>query len=118
MDRRMAQRPSHLVRTKEAFARGNVLAGGALLDDKGKMVGSMMILRGESESAVRYVSPYATAPLQCKKTDDARWGKCNAGFRLVRCREYLDKDPYVVGKVWEDLKLTPLQLARLADTAS
>lgn len=44
LDRRMATRPAHLANVKPLFEAGNIIAGGAMLDDAGKMVGSAQIV--------------------------------------------------------------------------
>ena len=42
--RRLAVRPAHLERVSPFVQRGRVLLGGAILDDAGDMVGSVLIL--------------------------------------------------------------------------
>ena len=42
LDRRMAQRETHLVGVRELIAKGHFLSGGAILDDNGKMIGSSL----------------------------------------------------------------------------
>jgi hypothetical protein len=51
--RRLAVREKHLEAVKPAVAAGIVQVGGALLNQEGTMIGSMMILDFESEDAVR-----------------------------------------------------------------
>lgn len=41
--RRMKVRPLHLERMKELKSSGNFVSGGAILDEKEKMVGSMLV---------------------------------------------------------------------------
>ena len=43
LDRRMAVRPAHLENVKPMVAAGQLVAGGAILDEAGKMVGSVVI---------------------------------------------------------------------------
>jgi len=49
LKRRMDVRPHHLDGARELKANGNYVVGGAMLDDEGKMVGSIMILQFEDE---------------------------------------------------------------------
>jgi len=49
LKRRMDVRPHHLDGARELKANGNYVLGGAILDDDGKMVGSIMILQFEDE---------------------------------------------------------------------
>lgn len=49
LKRRMDVRPHHLDGARELKANGNYVLGGAMLDDDGKMVGSIMILQFEDE---------------------------------------------------------------------
>ena len=44
LNRRLAARPAHLENVGKLKARGQFTEGGALLDDNGKMIGSMMIV--------------------------------------------------------------------------
>ena len=49
LKRRMDVRPHHFDGARELKASGNFVVGGAILDDDGKMVGSIMILQFEDE---------------------------------------------------------------------
>jgi len=49
LKRRMDVRPHHFDGARELKANGNFIVGGAMLDDDGKMVGSIMILQFEDE---------------------------------------------------------------------
>jgi len=49
LDRRMAVRPHHLDGAKELRANNNYVMGGAILDDDGKMTGSVMVLQFETD---------------------------------------------------------------------
>jgi len=49
LDRRMAVRPHHLDGTQKLRATDNYLLGGAILDDAGKMIGSVMVLQFETD---------------------------------------------------------------------
>jgi uncharacterized protein YciI len=42
--RRMAAREGHFATTKPMVERGQIVAGGAILDDDGKMIGSAMMV--------------------------------------------------------------------------
>ncbi|HEY4198895.1 MAG TPA: YciI family protein [Mucilaginibacter sp.] len=49
LQRRMNVRPHHLDGAKELKANGNYVIGGAILNEEGKMIGSVMILQFEAE---------------------------------------------------------------------
>ncbi|OLO25685.1 hypothetical protein BTR23_24235 [Alkalihalophilus pseudofirmus] len=44
LDRRLAAREDHLRGVEERFAKGEHLYGAAILDDEGKMIGSVMVV--------------------------------------------------------------------------
>jgi uncharacterized protein len=48
--RRAAARPAHLASAKALKAAGHFLDGGALLDEGGKMVGSMLLMEFETRA--------------------------------------------------------------------
>jgi uncharacterized protein YciI len=48
LERRMAVRPNHLSLNKGFKERGNYVMGGAILDDNGKMIGSVMVMQFET----------------------------------------------------------------------
>jgi uncharacterized protein YciI len=50
-DRRAAVRPIHLERIAPLVEAGNILVGGAILDDQGDMVGSVLLTDFESREA-------------------------------------------------------------------
>lgn len=63
LQRRMNVRPHHLDGAKELKANGNYVLGGAVLNDEGKMIGSVMILQFETEEelqAWQQNEPYIT----------------------------------------------------------
>jgi len=63
LKRRMDVRPHHLDSLKQLKESGNYLIGGALLNEEGKMKGSVMILQFETEEeleAWRKNEPYLT----------------------------------------------------------
>jgi uncharacterized protein len=49
LGRRMNVRSDHFATAKELKANNNFIIGGAILDDKGKMTGSMMVVQFETE---------------------------------------------------------------------
>ncbi|HEK21403.1 MULTISPECIES: YciI family protein [unclassified Mucilaginibacter] len=62
-ERRMNVRPHHLDGAKELKESGNYVFAGAMLDDDGRMIGSVMILQFESEEqleAWKQREPYIT----------------------------------------------------------
>lgn len=52
IDRRMAVREAHLKGAKEMFDNGRLLYASGILNDDGKMIGSMMIVDFESRTAL------------------------------------------------------------------
>ena len=63
MDRRMAARPAHFEGMKPMVESGEVISGGAILDDAGKMIGSAMMVnfrdRAELDAWLKR-DPYVT----------------------------------------------------------
>ena len=60
---RMSVRPHHLDGAKELKANGNYVIGGAILNDEGNMIGSVMIVQFETEEelqAWQLREPYIT----------------------------------------------------------
>jgi uncharacterized protein len=53
LDRRMAARPEHLSVAKVLKENDNLIVGGAMLNDDGKMIGSVMILQFESDEKMQ-----------------------------------------------------------------
>jgi uncharacterized protein YciI len=51
--RRMNVRPHHLDGARELKANGNYVIGGAMLNDEGKMIGSIMIIQFETEEELQ-----------------------------------------------------------------
>jgi hypothetical protein len=49
MERRRQVRPSHFDTARQLKANNNFVIGGAILDDEGKMTGSMMVVQFETE---------------------------------------------------------------------
>lgn len=52
LDRRMAARPAHLENVRRLKANGQFTEGGAILDEAGKMIGSVMIVAFDSRAAL------------------------------------------------------------------
>jgi len=62
-ERRMGVRPHHLDAAKEIKEKGNYIMGGAILNEEGKMIGSVMILQFETDEeldAWKRGEPYIT----------------------------------------------------------
>jgi uncharacterized protein len=49
LERRMKARPSHFEGARQLKLHGQFIIGGAILDDNGKMNGSMMVVQFETE---------------------------------------------------------------------
>ncbi len=49
LERRMAARPAHFEGVRSLKTNGNFVIGGALLDNKGTMIGSMMVVEFNTE---------------------------------------------------------------------
>jgi uncharacterized protein YciI len=63
LKRRMDVRPHHLDGAKDLKEKGNYVIGGALLNEEGKMMGSVMILQFEDEEELetwKQNEPYIT----------------------------------------------------------
>ncbi len=63
LERRMAVRPAHFKNAKRLKESGNFIFGGAILDDKGKMIGSNMIMQFETRDELQQwldTEPYIT----------------------------------------------------------
>jgi len=63
LNRRMAVREEHLVKAREAKQAGKLIAGGAILDDAGKMIGSSMFARFDTRAELDAhiaADPYVT----------------------------------------------------------
>jgi uncharacterized protein len=63
LERRQRTRPAHLVSIGPLVESGNVLVGGAILNDAGDMIGSMLLVEfPDREGADRWLSedPYVT----------------------------------------------------------
>ncbi len=79
LERRMAAREAHLSMAGEMYEKGKWLYAAAMLNDEGKMAGSVIICEFDSRTALE--------------------------------KEWLEKEPYVLGKVWEKIEITPAQVA-------
>lgn len=63
LQRRMNVRPHHFDEAKELKAKGHFILGGAILDDEGNMIGSVMIMQFETEEELevwKQSEPYIT----------------------------------------------------------
>ncbi len=63
LDRRMSVREAHLQNVAPMVAKGELIAGGAILDDAGKMIGSVAILDFPDQAAFDHWlnnDPYVT----------------------------------------------------------
>lgn len=80
LERRLAVRPAHLKNMSLFKASGNFVYGGAMLDADGKMIGSTVVMRFESDDA----------------------------FQV-----YMDSEPYISEKIWQDIKIYPFRLANV-----
>lgn len=81
LERRMAVRESHLKVASEMSIKGKWLYAAAILNDDGKMCGSMIVCEYDSLDALK--------------------------------EEWLQSEPYVVGKVWETIEIKPAKVAQL-----
>jgi uncharacterized protein len=71
--RRMAVREAHVKQGKEMHDAGKWLYAAAILDDAGKMIGSMIV--------------------------------CDFPSREEMDRQWLSKEPYITGKVWQKISI-------------
>lgn len=78
LDRRMAARPSHIAEAAELKNSGNIIVGGAILNDDQQMIGSTLYVDFDSREELD---------------------------------QWLAKDPYVTGGVWQDISVLPVRLA-------
>ncbi|WP_345955709.1 YciI family protein [Mucilaginibacter sp. PAMB04168] len=63
LKRRMDVRPHHLDKVKELKENGNYIAGGAILNDEGHMIGSVMMVQFENDEQMetwQNNDPYVT----------------------------------------------------------
>jgi uncharacterized protein YciI len=63
LQRRMNVRPGHFDGARALKENGNFILGGAILNDEGKMIGSVMVLQFETEAALeewKQNEPYIT----------------------------------------------------------
>ncbi len=66
LQRRLDVRPHHLDGAQELRDNGNYIMGGAILDDAGKMIGSVMVLQFETEEGLeawKHKEIYITAKI-------------------------------------------------------
>ena len=79
IERRKAVREDHLKNAKEMFDSGKWLYAAAILDDAGKMIGSMVM--------------------------------CDFVSREELKKQWLNREPYVLGKVWEKIDINRAHVA-------
>lgn len=63
-ERRMATRPAHLDTARRMKQQGSFLEGGAILNDAGEMIGSMLLMEFETRELLNQwlqSDPYTTA---------------------------------------------------------
>jgi hypothetical protein len=84
-ERRLAAREAHLAKASAWFETGHWLYAAGILDDDGRMIGSMIVADFPSQDAM-----------------EAQW---------------LDSEPYVLGKVWERVEVHRAQPAPFATRA-
>jgi uncharacterized protein len=63
LERRMKVRPGHFEEAKKLKANGNFITGGAFLNEKGQMIGSVMIMQFETSGELetwKQSEPYIT----------------------------------------------------------
>lgn len=63
LHRRLSTRPHHIDQLKELKEKGNYIKGGAILDDAGKMIGTVMFMQFDTEEelgAWQQGEPYIT----------------------------------------------------------
>ncbi len=78
LEKRMEVRPRHL--DNMSHIKGKVVCAGGLLDDEGKMAGSVMIMEFDKEQDLQ---------------------------------TYLDSEPYILEKVWENIEIEPINVVLL-----
>jgi uncharacterized protein YciI len=78
LERRMAVRPEHLKQAEKFHENGQWLYACGIENDKGDLIGSMIVCEFPSEADLR--------------------------------REWLDREPYVLGKVWERIAVHPARV--------
>jgi hypothetical protein len=79
LGRRLAVRPAHLELGKELHEKSQWLYAAGILDDAGKMIGSMIV--------------------------------CEFASREEMEKEWLSREPYIAGKVWQKIEIRSAQVA-------
>ena len=80
LERRLAARPFHFDKARELKAQNRFIKGGAILNDEGKMIGSVMLMQFENEEALE------------------NW-KQNEPYIIQRVWEKIDIRPFMVADV-------------------
>jgi len=91
-NRRLAARPAHIALGEELLASGNMWYGAALLDNNGKMIGSMLLMDFASEEELQAwlaKEPYVTG----KVWESVEINRCNVRdpWQFNRDREFFEK---------------------------
>ncbi len=82
LERRMAVRQNHLENILKVKETGSVLCAGGILDEAGRMIGSVLVMDFPTREAL-----------------DA----------------YLAGEPYITGKVWQEIKIEPCNVVIMKD---
>ena len=80
LTRRLAVRANHFEGAAQLKENGNFILGGAILNDAGKMSGSVMVMQFETE---------------------------------MQLKEWLNKEPYITGNVWQHIEVKPFKVAEV-----
>jgi uncharacterized protein YciI len=91
MSRRLAARPAHIALGDKLLESGNMWYGAALLDEGGKMIGSMLLVDFPSEKELQgwlAVEPYVTG----KVWESIEIQRCNVRepWQFNRSREFFE----------------------------
>ncbi len=78
LSRRLSVRDAHIEGAHRLKETGQLIAGGAILDEEDKMIGSTMFVEFDTKAELD---------------------------------QWLASDPYVIGKVWQDISVLPIRLA-------
>ncbi len=78
LNRRLSVRDAHIEGAHRLKESGQLIAGGAILDEEENMIGSTMFVEFDSKAELD---------------------------------QWLANDPYVTGKVWQDIEVLPIRLA-------
>ncbi len=95
LPRRMLVRPDHLKRASAAHENGTILSGGALLDPSATDLSASL---DSSQNPPKMIGSFFVLDFPDEKA----------------CREWIMKDPYVTGRVWDlnRIEIHPIKLAK------